>query len=161
LKFWDSSALVPLIVRQRASGRMRSLYRSDAGVLAWWGARVECESAVSRLEREGRLRRRSASAARGRLDRFAATWQEVQPTELLRDHARRLLRVHDLRAADALQLAAGGAAAEGRPATLGFVCLDDRLAAAAEREGFPCSAQAPVSGPGRRRTRPPSSGSGP
>ena len=116
---------------------MRSLYRADAGVLAWWSARVECESAISRLEREGFLRRRSAAAARGRLDRFAATWQEVQPSDLLRDDACRFLRVHDLRAADAMQLAAGFAAAEGRPGTLPFVCLDDRLAVAAEREGFP------------------------
>jgi predicted nucleic acid-binding protein len=115
---------------------MRSLYRSDPSVLAWWGARIECESAIARLERDGLLRRRSAAAARGRLDRFAATWQEVQPTDLLRDSARRLLRVHDLRAADALQLAAGLAAAEGRPATLAFVCLDERLGVAAEREGF-------------------------
>lgn len=137
MRFWDSSALVPLIVRQRASGRMRSLYRSDTGILAWWSARVECESAVSRLERDGLLRRRSAAEARGRLDRFAATWQEVQPSDMLRDSARRLLRVHDLRVADALQLAAGLAAAEGRPATLAFVCLDDRLGAAAERESFP------------------------
>ncbi len=137
MRFWDSSALVPLIVRQRASGRMRSLYRADAGVLAWWGARIECESAISRLERDRLLRRRSAAAARGRLDRFAATWQEVQPSDLLRDSARRLLRVHDLRVADALQLAAGLAAAEGRPATLAFVCLDERLAVAAEREGLP------------------------
>jgi predicted nucleic acid-binding protein len=116
---------------------MRSLYRSDTGILAWWSARVECESAVSRLERDGLLRRRSAAEARGRLDRFAATWQEVQPSDMLRDSARRLLRVHDLRVADALQLAAGLAAAEGRPATLAFVCLDDRLGAAAERESFP------------------------
>ncbi len=137
MRFWDSSALVPLIVRQRASGRMRSLYRADAGVLAWWGARIECESAISRLERDRLLRRRSAAAARGRLDRFAATWQEVQPSDVLRDSARRLLRVHDLRAADALQLAAGLAAAEGRPATLAFVCLDEHLAVAAEREGLP------------------------
>jgi uncharacterized protein len=115
---------------------MRSLYREDSTVLAWWGARVECESAVSRLEREGSLQRRSATAARGRLDRFAATWHEVQASDLLRDDARRLLRVHDLRAADALQLAAGVAAAEGRPATLDFVCLDLRLGSAAEREGF-------------------------
>lgn len=136
MRFWDSSALVPLIVRQQASGRMRGLYRSDAGVLAWWGARIECESAISRLERDGLLRRRSAAAARGRLDRFAATWQEVQPSDPLRDSARRLLRVHDLRAPDALQLAAALAAAEGRPATLAFVCLDERLAVAAEREGF-------------------------
>lgn len=116
---------------------MRSLYRSDASVLAWWGARVECESALSRLERDGLLSRRSAGVARERLDRFAASWQEVQPSDVLREDARRLLRVHELRAADALQLAAGVAAAEGRPATLPFVCLDDRLAAAAEREGFP------------------------
>lgn len=116
---------------------MRALYRSDSAILAWWGTRVECESAVSRLEREGLLRRRSAAAARERLDRFAATWHEVQPAETLRDGARRLLRVHDLRAADALQLAAALSAAEARPATLPFVCLDDRLAAAAEREGFP------------------------
>jgi uncharacterized protein len=136
LRFWDSSALVPLVVRQRASARMRALYRSDSGVLAWWSARVECESALSRLEREGLLRRRSAAAARGRLDRFAATWQEVQPSEPLRDNARRFLRVHDLRSADALQLAAASAAAEGRPGTLAVVCLDERLGAAAEREGF-------------------------
>jgi len=137
LRFWDSSGLVPLLVRQRASGRMRSLYRSDPGVLAWWGAAVECESAISRLEREGLLRRRSAAAARARLDRFAATWHEVQPSEPLRENARRFLRVHDLRPADALQLAAASAAAEGRPAALALVCLDDRLAFATEREGFP------------------------
>jgi predicted nucleic acid-binding protein len=137
LRFWDSSALVPLVVRQRASSRMRSLYRADAGILAWWGTRVECESAIARLERESMLRPRSAAAARSRLDRFAATWQEVQPSEVLREHALRFLRNHELRAADALQLAAGVAAAEGRPTTLSFVCLDDRLSAAAEREGFP------------------------
>ena len=116
---------------------MRALYRSDSGILAWWGSRVECESALSRLERDGLLPPRSASRARGRLDRFAATWQEVQPSEPLRDAARRLLRVHDLRSADSFQLAAAVAASEGRPMTLAFVCLDERLSAAAEREGFP------------------------
>jgi hypothetical protein len=130
---------------------MRALYRSDAGVLAWWGARVECESAVSRLERDGLLLARSATAARRRLDRFAETWQEVQPSELLRESARRLLRVHDLRSADALQLAAGVAAAEGRPPTLAFVCLDDRLGGAAEREGFPVVGAA--GGPRTARSR--------
>jgi predicted nucleic acid-binding protein len=116
---------------------MRSLYRADAGVLVWWGTRVECESAIARLERERKLRPRSAATARGRLARFAATWQEVQPSESLREDALRFLRAHELRATDALQLAAGVAAAEGRPTTLAFVCLDDRLAEAAEREGFP------------------------
>jgi hypothetical protein len=47
-----------------------------------------------------------------------------------------VLLVHDLRAADALQLAAAIEAAEGRPRGLGFVTLDLRLADAARREGF-------------------------
>jgi len=123
-------------VRQPASGRTRSLYRSDAGVIAWWTTRVESESAISRLERDGAFQPRASRAARARLERFATTWQEVQPSDPIREGARRLLRVHTLRAADALQLAAAIAAAEGRPASLAFVCLDDRLAVAAEREGF-------------------------
>ena len=137
MRFWDASALVPLLVRQNASLRMRAQYRSDPVVAAWWGSRVECESAISRLEREGLLESRSAAAARQRLDRFAAGWHEVQPVDPVRDGARRLLRVHDLRVADSLQLAAALAACEGRPASLEFVCLDDRLAAAAQCEGCP------------------------
>jgi len=42
----------------------------------------------------------------------------------------------DLRTADALQLAAEFFAAEARPSTLEFISLDDRLVAAARREGF-------------------------
>jgi hypothetical protein len=42
-----------------------------------------------------------------------------------------------MRAGDALQLAAAIAASEGHPATLAMVTLDERLALAAEREGFP------------------------
>lgn len=137
MRFWDSSALVPLVVRQGASAHMRSLYRSDSAVLAYWTTRVECESAVSRLEREKRLRTAAARTARGRLERFAASWHEVQPLDVLRETAIRLLRVHELRAADALQLAAAVVASEGRAGSLPFVCLDERLAAAAEREGFP------------------------
>ena len=136
MRFWDSSALVPLLARQGASRRLQSLYRADTSVIVWWGSRVECESAISRLEREGRFKARAAQIARRRLDLFASTWQEVQPVDALRDVARRLLRVHNLRAADALQLAAALTASEQRPPTLAFVCLDAHLATAASREGF-------------------------
>ena len=44
--------------------------------------------------------------------------------------------MHPLRAADALQLAAAFLAAERRPASLELVTLDDRVAAAARKEGF-------------------------
>ena len=46
------------------------------------------------------------------------------------------LRVHPLRAADALQLAAAFVAAERRPASLQVVTLDERLADAMRKEGF-------------------------
>jgi predicted nucleic acid-binding protein len=55
---------------------------------------------------------------------------------LLRQTAIRLLRVHGLRGADALQLGAALAVAEDQPASFRVVTLDDRLGQAAEREGF-------------------------
>ena len=79
---------------------------------------------------------RSARGAFGRLAQLTASWQEVESGDLVRETAIRLLRVHPLRSADSLQLAAAFVAAEGRPSTLEFVTLDDRLALAAQREGF-------------------------
>lgn len=49
---------------------------------------------------------------------------------------KRLLRVHPLRAADSLHLAAAIAAAELEPSSLESVSLDARLNDAAAREGF-------------------------
>ncbi|MBI4612813.1 MAG: hypothetical protein HY720_04310 [Planctomycetes bacterium] len=55
----------------------------------------------------------------------------------------RLVRTHRLRTGDALQLAAAHVGSAQRPATLELVCLDARLALAAEREGFPVIGRAP------------------
>lgn len=62
--------------------------------------------------------------------------QEVSPASELRDRAVRLLDLHPLSAADALQLAAALDWCEERTTGAGFVCLDQRLRAAAMREGF-------------------------
>jgi predicted nucleic acid-binding protein len=97
----------------------------------------ECASAVARREREGGLRVAEASAALERLRDFADGWQEILPGDAIRTVAQRLLRVHPLRAADSLQLAAAVVAAEQERATLEFVSLDERLREAASREGFP------------------------
>jgi uncharacterized protein len=71
------------------------------------------------------------------LNALAESWDEIEPSDLARDIAIRVLRVHSLRAAHALQLAAALIAAERNPGTLPFVSLDDRLLVAADREGFP------------------------
>jgi predicted nucleic acid-binding protein len=137
MKFWDSSALVPLLVEEKVSVQVRDLFLSEPGMIAWWGTPVECASAVSRLEREGRLSPQETTEALGRLDAIARHFHRIEPVDAVLETARRLLRVHPLRAADSLQLAAAVLASEGRPSALEFVCLDDRLVIAAQREGFP------------------------
>ena len=82
------------------------------------------------LDREG------AQLAFDRLSQLADGWHEIEPSEIVRENAVRFLRVHPLRAADALQLAAAFLAAERRPSSLAVVTLDERLADAARKEGF-------------------------
>lgn len=137
MKFWDSSALVPLLVEEDLTAPLRDLYLREPGTITWWGTAIECVSAVSRLERENKLSAREATEALERLDALARHWHRIEPVDAVLETARRLLRVHPLRAADSCQLAAAFLASEGRPSTLEFVCLDDRLVTAAQREGFP------------------------
>jgi uncharacterized protein len=136
LRFWDSSAIVPLIVTEASTEWLLASAAQDPVMCVWWGTEVECVSALSRLEREGALTDGAIATALERLDRLAESWNEVQPTAALRGTARRLLRVHPLRGADSLQLAAAVIASEGLPASLDMVTLDERLASAARREGF-------------------------
>jgi uncharacterized protein len=136
VRFWDSSAIVPLIVGEPTTQEVQTVAADDPVMCVWWATEVECVSALARLERDDALADAATLAALERLDLLAEAWNEVQPFVPLRGVARRLLRVHPLRAADALQLAAAVTAAEGLPASLEIVTLDERLAAAARREGF-------------------------
>lgn len=106
-------------------------------MLVWWATSIECVSAIAWLERQGDLMSESTGHAIGRLEALARAWHELLPGESVRRIAIRLLRVHDLRAADSLQLAAAVVGSENHPGSLELVTLDDRLGAAAEREGFP------------------------
>jgi predicted nucleic acid-binding protein len=136
VRFWDASAIVPLLVAESSTRRLQVLAAEDSVLLVWWGSEVECISALARLEREGALNEAAMTAALLRLRQLVAGWHEVDPSDSIRETAGRFLRVHPLRAADALQLAAAFLAAERRPASLEVVTLDDRVAAAARKEGF-------------------------
>jgi len=136
VKFWDASAIVPLLVTEPSTRRLQALATKDAAMLVWWGSEVECVSALARLERDGALSPQAIKLALLQLGRLAACWHEVDPSDAVREAAARFLRVHPLRAADALQLAAAFLAAERRPASLEVVTLDDRLGTAARKEGF-------------------------
>ena len=135
MRFWDSSALIGLVMHQDNSTEMMALWRQDPEIAVWWGTLVECASALARRERDGGDAAATAEAF-ARLDAFAQQWVEIEPHDEVREVAKRLLRVHPLRAADALQLAAAYLVSERRPPTLEIVTCDARLAAAASKEGF-------------------------
>jgi len=136
MTFWDSSALVPLFAAEPRTRMVQSLYSRDPEVVVWWGTPVECASAIARLERDGALSGPQVAESFARLDALAPSWMQIDPSDDIRESARRLLRVHPLRAADALQLAAAMVAAERRPSTLAVMTFDDRLRDAAAKEGF-------------------------
>jgi uncharacterized protein len=136
MKFWDASAIVPLLIAEPMTTAALAAARQDPAILVWWATEVESASAISRLERDSQIGDSVAAHAFLRLRQLAASWHEVDPSDAIREAAVRFLRVHPLRAADALQLAAAFAAAEGRSSTLEIVTVDDRLAAAARKEGF-------------------------
>lgn len=135
MKFWDSSALVPLCVEESRSGPVREILREDPEGAVWWGTIVECRSALARRLREGKLGEKDERLARERLRDLVDHLAEVSPTEEVRDHASVLLRRHPLRAADALQLGAA-MVLYGTPASGEVVTLDRRLARAADGEGL-------------------------
>jgi predicted nucleic acid-binding protein len=134
--FWDSSALVALLVDEADSEPRRQQLQADPALAVWWGTPVECESAIQRRFREGSLSAADARLARERLADLSSGWHEVSPVAAVRTLSRRLLRTHPLRAADALQLAAALALSEAGLNQFTFACSDARLTTAAEAEGL-------------------------
>jgi predicted nucleic acid-binding protein len=115
---------------------MTRALEDDPAIVTWWGTPIECVSAITRLERDQHLDAAGVREALARLRAVAETWTEVPAVPLVREQATRLLRLHPLRAADAVQLAAALVASDFEPGSLEFVTLDQRQATAAEREGF-------------------------
>ena len=136
MRYWDSAALVPLVVQEAETEPREQLQRQDRHIATWWGSWVECASALNRLHRDGDLDSGGLNQALAKLNRGAAGWVRIRPSERVRQRALRLLRVHPLRAADALQLAAALVACGDAPETLAMVCSDRRLSEAAAKEGF-------------------------
>jgi predicted nucleic acid-binding protein len=136
VRFWDTSAILPLISREPFSDEMRRLLEEDAGMAVWWATRVECISAISRRAREGSLGPEGEKSARELLGDLSESWTEARPTARLRALAEQALATPPLRAADALQLASAQIWGQSQPGGRPFVCLDERLRTAASRSGF-------------------------
>jgi len=136
VRFWDTSAVVPLCISEPASVTVKTFLDSDPLIAVWWATRTECVSAFTRQIREGSLSAVGERQAREVLETLVRVWIEVQPGATLRRTAERLLAVHPLRAADALQLAAALQWCRGQTTDQGFVSFDTRLRETAYKEGF-------------------------
>lgn len=136
MRFWDTSALIPLIVSERGTRRAERWLRDDPDVVVWTLTRVELLSALARRRREEPQSARRLLSARREILTAWDRWSEVTAVERVRPHAERVVESHAIKAADALQIAAALVAAEDNPASLTFVTFDTNQAVAAEREGF-------------------------
>lgn len=136
MRWWDTSALLSLLLAQSQTEELREVLASDREVIVWWGTKIEGLSTLARLQRQGHVGAAESRQLLRQLETLLSAAHEVQPSEEVRSTACRALRLHDLRAADALQLAGALVWAGHRPSGLGFLCLDQRLREAALREGF-------------------------
>lgn len=136
MRFWDASALVPLIVEEPGSLVCRAWIRDDPEIVLWGLTWLEVASAVERRVREGRVPKALRSAALARIKRIVGDAHEIGDLPAVRTRALSLVARHTLRAADAAQLGAALLVADPDPASLTMVVLDHGLAEAAEREGL-------------------------
>ena len=134
--FWDSSALVLLILPEARSAALTRAFNDDRHPVIWWATPVECHSALVRISRDKRLSRDDAHRAAERLRGLRSRANEIAPSDDIRVRAIHLLTAHGLRSADALQLAAALAWCEGQPSGETLVSADERLRKAARHEGF-------------------------
>ena len=133
--FWDTSALVPLCVRQSMTPRVIALYKKSQAVV-WWTTPVEIASALARLLRMNQLDPSAWSKASKLATALADAWSVIQPSEAVRSKAIQLVGRYDLRAADALQLAAALVWCEELPQGRIFLTADQKLQEAAMLSGF-------------------------
>lgn len=136
MRFWDASAIVPLLVSEDRTPDALALLRSDPDQVVWWNTRIECVSALAKASRTRSITTFQEAQARVRLQVLSAAWGELLPTNWVRALAETLIDNHGLKASDATQLAVAMAWCGLSPQGYEFVSLDGQLSTAAMGEGF-------------------------
>ena len=140
MRFWDSSSIVPLLIREQRTDEMLALFDRDRDIVATFITPIEVTSAVWR-----RLHRHLLTIDEHRdadllFADMSRNWISVDDHQQITATALVMLSRYPLRAGDAMQLASAHVAlrsAQQKPYTLPFVTLDTDLASAAHEEGFP------------------------
>ena len=138
MRVWDTAAIAPLLWMEETSSERKKQLEQDPLMVVWWATSVEVESALFRRSSNSEIDVSNAERARTRLTFLSNSWIEIQPTDSIREMAKRLIRVHGLRSADSLQLAAALGACGNHPKNQNFLTGDQNLKRAATKEGFSC-----------------------
>src|SRR2546426_11216537 len=102
MKFWDASAIAPLLMTEPTTKTVQALAEKDPTMIVWWAREVECASAIARLERDAALAEAAGTRAFERLKHLGHAGHEVDPSDPSRETAGRLLRVHPPRSGGSL-----------------------------------------------------------
>jgi predicted nucleic acid-binding protein len=133
--FWDTSSLVPLCTIQTSTEAALAL-RNQYEMAVWWGTPLEIRGAITREMRMGKISSNGQVQALVKLDELRQKWTEIDPSVAVRDRAEIVIERYQLRAADALQLAAALFWCDGHPRHRIFIAGDGQLLAAAAQAGF-------------------------
>ena len=133
LVYFDTSALVKLLVLETGSPLAVALWERADAVITSRIADVEVKSVLAAAERIGRIDAAPAAAAR---DRWKELWpglHKVEVTAALSEHAADLADRRPLRAGDALHLASALLLRDANPVVAAW---DKRVSTAARAEGL-------------------------
>jgi uncharacterized protein len=134
--YLDTSALVKLYFREPFSDDILLKWQSAAQIVASSVAYAETMASIYRKNREGDL---EGSLLREVVASFHRDWGSlirVEVSDELNAYIARAVKRYPLRGFDLVHLASAMVIRERLPEDFVFACFDDRLARAAQSEGF-------------------------
>lgn len=132
MRFWDTSAIVPLCSDEEKTDAMNAVFSQDPAMIVSFITPVEVTSAITRKSLRDELLR---IRARQRFEMLRVNWSTVSDFATVLHIAMEMAQRHALRGADAIQLASAIRARDRAP-EITIVCNDTDLSAAARAEGF-------------------------
>jgi predicted nucleic acid-binding protein len=135
MRFWDSSALISLLIVDTHSARADAIVRADGVIVSSFITPIEISSALWRRRHARQFSVAEHTVADERFAALSRRWSTIHDVERVVDGSLSLLTRYPLRTGDAIQLAAA-VVARDEVTELEFVTFDNRLATAARAEGF-------------------------
>jgi predicted nucleic acid-binding protein len=135
--YWDTSALLALLIQEPGTPAARALARKDWGLPGYTSffTLIELESSLTRRLMEGSLAEQDLPRVRLQAQRLERSLGLVWADEPLVDAARRIVLEFGLRPGDGLQLASARLVT-GQDSACVFASLDQKLNEAAQAAGL-------------------------